>query len=126
MISSQPVPAGVIIWTQLNHFEAMADFYQNTLSMTPVSRRSNHVAFAHGDFRLTIGVHSEIEGRTNDPLRIMINLAVPDIEAAFRRLMDLGVPIIRAPELESWGGRIATFPDPDGNTVQLLQLPNRE
>ena len=29
----------------------------------------------------------------------------------------------RAPEREEWGGWVATFADPDGNVLQLMQLP---
>ena len=39
------------------------------------------------------------------------------------RLAAAGVTFTRPPELEPWGGRIATFADPDGNTLQLMQLP---
>ena len=99
----------------------MADFYEVTLGLALATKRVGHIAFAHGDFRLTIGVHDAVAGRAEDPLRIMINLAVTDLDTTFRRLRDLGVAVIRPPELESWGGRIATLSDPDGNTIQLLQ-----
>ena len=101
----------------------LANFYEESLGLVPATKRVGHVAFAHGDFRLTIGVHDALAGRAADPLRIMLNLAVPDIEAAFRTLRDRGVSFMREPELEPWGGWIATLEDPDGNTVQLLQLP---
>jgi uncharacterized glyoxalase superfamily protein PhnB len=29
----------------------------------------------------------------------------------------------RPPEREDWGGHVATLLDPDGNVVQLFQLP---
>jgi uncharacterized glyoxalase superfamily protein PhnB len=38
------------------------------------------------------------------------------------RLAEAGVEFLRQPEQESWGGWVATFRDPDGNTLQLLQL----
>ncbi len=37
-----------------------------------------------------------------------------DIQEAFHELLK--------PEQESWGGWVATFKDPDGNVLQLLQL----
>lgn len=111
----------MIIWTEADRFSAMADFYEVTLGLAPASKRAGHIAFAHGDFRLTIGVHDAITGRAGDPLRVMVNLAVSDIDATFRRLRHVGVAVVRPPELESWGGWIATLSDPDGNTVQLLQ-----
>ena len=34
-----------------------------------------------------------------------------------------GVEFIRPPEQEHWGGWVATFKDPDGNILQMLQFP---
>ena len=107
----------------MDRFETMCDFYERILGLTPVSKRPDHVAFQHGGFRLTLGVHSEVRGPAKDPLRAMINFAVADIEKTYLDLTDDGAVAIRAPELEPWGGWIATFSDPDGNTIQLLQLP---
>lgn len=118
-----PIPAGVIIWTEASRFDTLAEFYAGTLGLEPITRRPDHIAFADAGFRLTIGVHNEVRGRAIDPLRVMVNLAVQDIFSTSRKLHDLGVELIRTPELESWGGWIATLSDPDGNTVQLLQLP---
>jgi predicted enzyme related to lactoylglutathione lyase len=53
----------------------------------------------------------------------MINLTVADIAAAHDRLSRAGVAFTRAPAREDWGGWVATFADPDGNTLQLMQLP---
>jgi uncharacterized glyoxalase superfamily protein PhnB len=50
----------------------------------------------------------------------MINLAVADIDAAHQRLMAAGVPSLRTPSTEPWGGKVATYADPDGNTIQLM------
>jgi predicted enzyme related to lactoylglutathione lyase len=72
--------------------------------------------------RLSIGVHDRVHGEAVDPLRIMINLEVDDVQAAHRRLVGAGVMFIRAPEREDWGGWVASFADPDGNTLQLMQL----
>ncbi len=123
MSEKPPVPAGVIIWTEASRFDTLAAFYTDTLGLQPISSRPGHVAFAHGSFRLTIGVHNEVQGRATDPLRVMINLAVQDISSTSGRLAAQGVPFLRTPELEPWGGWIATLCDPDGNTIQLLQLP---
>ena len=52
----------------------------------------------------------------------MVNLGVDDIHAEHERLVSQGVEFTRPPEREHWGGWVATFTDPDGNTIQLLQL----
>jgi predicted enzyme related to lactoylglutathione lyase len=52
----------------------------------------------------------------------MPHLGVDDIHSEADRLGEAGVEFIRQPEQESWGGWVATFRDPDGNILQLLQL----
>lgn len=102
----------------------MLRFYQDTLGLTPHHQRPRFVNFQWDDFRLTITVHDDIAGSSRDPLRLMINLAVRDIHAVYERLLDAGVRFSRTPAQEEWRGWVATFQDPDGNTLQLLQQPD--
>lgn len=116
--------AGVVIWTTAERYPAMRAFYVDTLGLVPRSDRANFVSFVLSeadDVRLNVSVHAEVEGAAGDPLRIMLLLRVDDIEATSTRLRASGVTFVREPEQEPWGGWIATFPDPDGNIVQLLQ-----
>lgn len=112
--------AGVLIWTSEERFSAMRRFYVETLGLRPRSDRPNFVNFQIGAARLTIGVHNGVDGISRDPLRVMVNLAVTDIDAAHVRLTSAGVPCLRAPSPEPWGGIVATYSDPDDNTVQLM------
>jgi predicted enzyme related to lactoylglutathione lyase len=52
----------------------------------------------------------------------MPHLGVDDIQTEAKRLADAGVEFIRQPEQETWGGWVATFKDPDGNVLQMMQL----
>jgi predicted enzyme related to lactoylglutathione lyase len=54
----------------------------------------------------------------------MVNLGVDDIHREHDALTAKGVKIVRPPEREQWGGWVSTFSDPDGNTIQLMQLPD--
>ena len=114
--------AGIIIWTEPDRHEAMARFYRDVIGLHPRSDRDGFINFEWGDFRLTVARHSDVAGPSRDPLRTMVNLAVDDIHSAHERLSAAGVVFYRPPEQEPWGGWIATFGDPDGNTVQLMQL----
>ena len=114
---------GVLVWTEAARFRAMRDFYVETLGLVPRADRAGHVDFEWGGLRLTIAVHDDVGGPARDPLRVMINFAVEDIEAEHARLAQAGVVFTRPPGREPWGGLVATFGDPDGNTLQLLQLP---
>ena len=113
--------AGVIIWTE--NIAGMAAFYRDTLGLPVHSERPHFVAFEWGEMRFSIGEHSEVHGRNAEPQRIMVNFGTSDIHALHERLTAAGVRFVRPPEREHWGGWVATFEDPDGNLLQLLEQP---
>jgi predicted enzyme related to lactoylglutathione lyase len=113
---------GVIIWT--NNLDRLLAFYRGTLGLEPHSVRPDFVVFKWGEMRLSLGIHSRVEGRTKEPDRVMVNLGVEDIHEVHDSLRSRGVRFSRSPEKEHWGGWVATFSDPDGNTLQLLQQPS--
>ncbi len=114
--------AGVILWTK--DVERLAGFYRDILGLTVHSVRQDFVAFEVGDRRLSIGWHDEVPGKARDPFRVMVNLGVQNIHEVYARLRGEDVAFIRPPEQEHWGGWVATFRDPDGNILQLLQHPS--
>jgi len=116
--------AGVLIWTAAERFDAMARFYRDRLGLVPRTSKPDFINFDWAGVRLSIGVHDGVGGRSRDPLRVMVNFAVDDVRALHARLAEDGVRFIRPPEAEAWGGQVATFVDPDGNTLQLMQLPD--
>lgn len=52
-----------------------------------------------------------------------LSFAVDDIGAAHREFGARGVAFSGPPELQGWGGTLATLRDPDGNELQLVQYP---
>ena len=112
---------GVTLWT--DDLERMFRFYYDTLRFPLHSRHNDFVAFQLGEIRFNIGIHGDIRGPSKDPYRIMPHLGVEDIHREHQRLLQDGVEFVRPPEQEHWGGWIATFTDPDGNILQMLQLP---
>ncbi len=111
---------GVTFWT--DDLERLYNFYNDVLRLPLHSRHEGFIAFELGEIRFNIGRHSEVSGQSKDPFRFMPHLGVDDIHAEARRLAGAGVEFIRQPEQETWGGWVATFKDPDGNVLQLLQL----
>ena len=116
---------GVTFWT--DDLDKMFTFYNDVLQLPLHSRHPDFIAFSlvgtGGDeVRFNIGLHDRVSGNSKDPFRFMPHLGVSDIHAVASRLADAGVEFIRQPEQESWGGWVATFRDPDGNVLQLLQL----
>jgi catechol 2,3-dioxygenase-like lactoylglutathione lyase family enzyme len=50
-----------------------------------------------------------------------ISFAVSDVDALYARLRQAGVVFGGPPEDQSWGARMASLKDPDGNNLYLLQ-----
>ena len=113
---------GITIWT--GDLERLFHFYHDLLRLPLHSRHDDFVAFQVGEnLRFNLGLHQEVRGPTLDPYRVMTHFGVRDIHNEYQRLREAGVEFIRPPELEHWGGWIATCQDPDGNILQLLELP---
>ena len=51
-----------------------------------------------------------------------VGFAVEDLDVAHARLTESGVEFTRPPTREPWGGYMAIFADPDGNTFYLDQV----
>ena len=112
---------GVTLWT--DNLEEMFRFYHDTLRLPLHSKHEDFIAFELGQVRLNLGLHDRVHGASQDPYRVMVHLGVSDIHQTYQHLCQEGVRFIRPPEREHWGGWIATLQDPDGNILQLLQLP---
>jgi predicted enzyme related to lactoylglutathione lyase len=50
-----------------------------------------------------------------------LSFSVSDIDAECERMSGQGVTFFGAPEKQFWGGWLATFADPSGNRLQLVQ-----
>ena len=115
---------GVTLWT--DNLDTMFHFYNDVMGLPLHARHDDFIAFEFGgfrEFRFNLGLHGGVRGVSSDPYRIMANFGVDDIHEMHQRLTSEGVEFIRPPEQEHWGGWVATFKDPDGNVLQLLQLP---
>jgi lactoylglutathione lyase len=116
--------AGVMIFTE-DTARLMA-FYRNTLGFTIDEDRGKSVMFATpqpGGTQLAIESHSEVRGRSKEPNRIMINLRVDDCRKLHGELKGKGVEFIAEPCADPDGAYVvATLRDPDGNTLQLVEL----
>ena len=115
---------GLTLWT--DNLERMFHFYYDTMRLPLHARHDDFIAFEFGEFRefrFNLGLHGQVQGMSRDPFRVMANFGVEDIDEEYQRLLKEGVEFIRPPEQEHWGGWVATLKDPDGNILQLLQLP---
>lgn len=111
-----------MVSTTRERFPAIEAFYLGLMGEAVRSRRPGFVNFDWSGFRLTVTLHDAVAGRSEQPARIIVNLQVDDADAAEARARELGAPVIRTASDETWGGRVCTIEDPDGNYLQLMQL----
>jgi len=52
-----------------------------------------------------------------------VSFEVADMDAAYQELRGKGVEFIDHPRKEEWGGTLAHFHDPAGNTLTIVEYP---
>ena len=108
----------ILIWSE--DVKRLVPFYRDVLGLRPQAETEGFVVFILNGAGLAIGTHSEVRGRSQEPNRVMVNLRVDDCQAEYERLSKQGVEFIRTPTKDAIH-IIATFADPDGNVLQLLE-----
>jgi predicted enzyme related to lactoylglutathione lyase len=107
------------VWSEdLNN---LLRFYRDTLGLTVGIEAPGFVLL--GDptgAAVALGTHSEVHGKAKEPQRHIIGLETDDIRGDYERLRKAGVEFLEEPVD---GGQVifATFKDPEGNYLQLLQ-----
>ena len=99
--------------------KALAKFYENVFGRPADMSEDGWCMWQAGGCVLNIGEHSDVQGQSKEPSRIMLNLETKQVKEEFERLKNLKATIIKEP-YEMGGGWIATLADPDGNFVQLM------
>ena len=74
-----------------------------------------------GGFLLVIDERDDVAAKNDEPGRMILNFHVDDFDAVEARLHAAGVEWI-APAADRPAGRFATFADPDGNYLQIIQF----
>lgn len=75
----------------------------------------------YGGFYLFLDPRDDVEGRSKEPGRFLLNVGVDDAREVERRADDLGATWISRVE-DRDGSLFGTLADPDGNAVQVIQL----
>ncbi len=107
------------IWSQdLNN---LLPFYRDVLGQSVGLDAPGFVGLGDpGGPAVALGTHSEVRGRATDPARHIVGFECDDIRKDWRRLKVAGVEFVEDPKDYGtvW---VATFKDPEGNLLQLLQ-----
>lgn len=108
------------VWSEDLH--NLLPFYRDTLGLKVGAEAPGFVVFGDPNGpAIALGTHSEVKGRNADPARHIVGFEVDDVRAEAARLKAAGVEFIEEPNEQGFGW-IATFKDPEGNLLQLLQF----
>ncbi len=100
-----------------------ADFYRDVLGLTELFRSDDAAMFQSGQVGLLVekgdpndAEEAELIGRFAG-----ISFPVDDIAAVYAAWSEAGVRFHGEPKRQPWGGTLAHFDDPAGNTLTLVQ-----
>jgi predicted enzyme related to lactoylglutathione lyase len=103
--------------------QALADFYAKVLERKPDFTDGEWSGFNAGACMLSFGPHDKVQGKSQNPERLILNFETDHVKEEFERIKELGAHVVTVPyqmgEVED-AGWIATFSDPDGNYFQLM------
>lgn len=107
---------------------AAKQFYEQQLGLPLKAdgNRDGYCVFKLGDVDLVIEVVADDAPQDDQALvgRFTgLSFKVDDIVAKHLALQAAGVRFTGAPEKQFWGGVLATFEDPSGNALQIVELP---
>lgn len=116
MSNALSIPAFGSVLIASSDVDATKDWYRRAFGVT----ESDTGAFDFGPVGIFIEAHTEVDGPTREPARMIINFNVDDCRALEAHLRSMDVNWIRPVELEPFG-LIGTIADPDGNYLQIIQ-----
>jgi catechol 2,3-dioxygenase-like lactoylglutathione lyase family enzyme len=104
----------------VSDLERAVRFYEGTLGLSKKYQFGDYAGFECGGVEIGVKTWGSCEPpRRGEPC---IDLAVHNLDEAYKTLPSSGVEFLKPPEDAQWGARIAVFRDPDGNTLQLTQV----
>jgi catechol 2,3-dioxygenase-like lactoylglutathione lyase family enzyme len=95
------------------------EFYQKMLGLTKKYEYSSYVGFECGSVEIGLIPKKTVEIGENAPT---VEFAVDDVDHFCEMLRMKGIDIVNPPHDEQWGGRQASFKDPDGNLLEIVQI----
>lgn len=96
------------------------DFYGNVLGLEKKYQFGDYAGFDCGGVEIGLKTWGELEKpRKGEPC---IDLLVENVDESYTALKGKGVSFTEPPKDTPWGGRMAVFSDPEGNSLQLIQI----
>ena len=110
------------VWLPVNDMDRATEFYSGTLGL---QLKENHGEWAEIDADgLTIGLNAREEEQPSPEGGAVIAFRPKEgLDEAVERLSGEGVEFAGGVSEHAWG-RVASFKDPDGNSLQLFEPPS--
>lgn len=104
------------------------EFYQSKLGFLLVSQSAadNYLVFLAGSVHIVteqVDADWNESGLTATGRFTGLSFAVASAKGTHKELTSVGVCFTSEPEMQSWGGVLATFKDPTGNLLQIVEHP---
>ncbi len=103
-----------------SQIKVMAEFYEKVIGHPADMTEEDWHGWSVGSAFLSIGAHSEVSGKSNEPQRVIFNFETKEVKEEFERIKAIdGAEVVKEPyQMDTaW---IATLADPDGNYFQLM------
>ncbi len=95
-------------------------FYEKILGLQKKYQFRDYAGFDCGGVELGLRSWGERENpRQGEPC---IDFAVDNVDDVYHALREKGVEFADEPKDTAWGGRVASFSDPDGNSLQFVEI----
>jgi len=103
----------------VSDLERSKAFYEKVLGLNKKYEYSSYVGFECGGVEIGLRPKATIEiGRDSASIEFLVD----DVDEEYRKLASKGVEFISKPHDEPWGGRQASFRDPDGNLLEITEI----
>jgi catechol 2,3-dioxygenase-like lactoylglutathione lyase family enzyme len=96
-------------------------FYKETLGLEKKYEYSSYVGFECGGLEIGLIPKAKEEQKVS-PTSTSVEFLVDNIDKTYNELKNKGVKFIKELHDEPWGGRQASFTDPDGNILEIAQI----
>jgi lactoylglutathione lyase len=106
----------ITLW--VNEYDACLAFYRDVPGLPLETSDGNFAQFATQGTKFylhRLGDKSPLRSRA-----LEIHFEVPDVDAAYSRLLERGVQFEHQPANMPWGVRMVAFRDPEGNTIEIV------
>ena len=103
----------------VSDLEKAAAFYEKTLGLNKKYEYSSYVGLDCGGIEIGLRPREGMKPSEHMP---SVEFLVDDVDDVCQTLRNKGVKFTREPHDEPWGGREASFRDPDGNVLEIMQI----